>query len=123
MASRLPKVAGMKHLDMPKLPAAAQRDRWRQVTGLHQADHLGSVTGLSDTEVVHSRRDGDAYPTAARLVPTEGDAGLILEPGEQVLVIAPGVKPGVPFRRIDHASLWRGVDGATIGCECDTERG
>ena len=32
-----PQIAGMKHVDMRKLPAAAQEERRRQVIGLRQA--------------------------------------------------------------------------------------
>src|SRR5690348_11453121 len=67
---------------------------------------------------------GEAHPTPARLVAPEGDAGPILEPGEQVLdVMAPGVQLGIPCGWIDHAPLGRSVDGAALGGEGGAERG
>ncbi|HZC14264.1 MAG TPA: hypothetical protein VE270_09630, partial [Thermoleophilaceae bacterium] len=48
-------IAGMKQVDMRKLPAAAQEERRRQVIGLRQAgqayDAIGAQVGLSPTGV------------------------------------------------------------------------
>ena len=45
----------MKHVDMRKLPAAAQEERWRQVIGLRQAGQtygaIAAQVGLSPTGV------------------------------------------------------------------------
>jgi hypothetical protein len=68
---------------------------------------LGSVTGLSDAQVDHGGGEmGEAHPTAACFVASQGNAGKILEPGEQVLdVVPPGIQHGIPRRWIDHAPL------------------
>jgi hypothetical protein len=86
---------------------------------------LGSVTELCDVEIDHRGGEmGEADPAPARLVTPKGNADPILEPGEQVLdVVAPGIQLGIPFRRVDHASLGRGVDRAAIGGEGSAERG
>ena len=46
-------MAGMKHIDMRKLPAAAQEERRRQVIGLRQAgmtyDAIAAQVGLTRT--------------------------------------------------------------------------
>src|SRR5215213_5638446 len=48
-------MGGMKHVDMRKLPAAAQEERRRQVIGLRQAgmtyDEIAAQVGLSATGV------------------------------------------------------------------------
>ena len=54
-ASRIAQFGGMKHVDMRKLPAAAQEERRRQVIGLRQAgltyDAIAAQVGLSPTGV------------------------------------------------------------------------
>lgn len=52
---------------------------------------------------------------AAGPVAPEGDAGVVIEPGEQVLdLVAPGVQLGAPFARIGHAPLGRGVESVAV---------
>jgi transposase len=50
-------MGGMKHVDMRKLPAAAQEERRRQVIGLRQAgltyDEIAAQVGLSATGVLN----------------------------------------------------------------------
>src|SRR3712207_2677472 len=50
-----PQIAGMRHVDMRKLPAAAQEERRRQVIGLRRAgmtyDAIAAQVGLSATGV------------------------------------------------------------------------
>jgi transposase len=50
-------MSGMKHVDMRKLPAAAQEERRRQVIGLRQAgltyDEIAAQVGLSATGVLN----------------------------------------------------------------------
>ena len=57
------------------------------------------MTGLSDAQVDHGSGEmGEAHLTATGLVASQGDAGKVLDPREQVLdVVPPGVQHGWPF--------------------------
>ena len=59
-------MGGMKHVDMRKLPAAAQEERRRQVIGLRRAgltyDGIAAQVGLSATGVFDNcRRYAESY--------------------------------------------------------------
>ena len=70
---------------------------------------LESVTAFCDAQVDHCGGEmGEAHPATARLVASQRKAGGVLEAREQVLdAVTPGVEPGVPRRRVDHAPLGR----------------
>lgn len=82
------------------------------------------MTELYDAEVDHRGGEiGEAHPAPACLVTPEGDAAPVLQSGEQVLdVVTSVIQLGMPFGRVDHASLGRRVDGAAIRGEGGMER-
>jgi transposase len=54
---KCPNITGMRHVDMRKLPAAAQEERRRQVIGLRQSgmtyQEIADLVGLSPTGVLN----------------------------------------------------------------------
>src|ERR687896_2236311 len=124
----MPQFRGMKHVDMRKLPAAAQEERRRQVVGLRQAGltykAIAAQVGLSRTGVIN----------ICQRFAAEGAKGLVSKPrgrkpDEQRLLDAAQEAEvqglirrhtpdelGLPF------ALWsRAAVRALIACHCGVE--
>ena len=88
-------VGGMKHVDMRKLPAAAQEERRRQVVGLRQAgltyDAIAAQVGLTRTGVFNiCKRFADRGAAGLKSGPRgpEPGTGCLLDAAQQAEVRA-----------------------------------
>ena len=86
---------------------------------------LGSVTGLVDPQVGERCGEmGGAHPAPPRFVAPDCDASPMLQLREQVSdMVALGVDRLVPGRRVHHAELGWGVDGAALSRERGAQLG